>query len=110
MSRPPKPPDIEALVTFLPTAAGGKIRSVLSGYRPNHLVKDGLLTSGHHEYLDRETVPPGESATAHIWFLAPERYPATMWVGKVISVQEGTRVVGQAVVTKVFNSLLVRSP
>jgi elongation factor Tu len=108
MSRPAKSPDIEALVTFLPTVAGGRTKAVLSGYRPNHLVKDDLLTSGYHEYLDQEEVAPGESATARIWFLAPERHPCTMWEGKVISVQEGSRVVGQAVVTKVFNPVLQR--
>jgi hypothetical protein len=73
------------------------------------MVTDDLLTSGYHEYFDREEVAPGESATASIWFLAPERHPCTMWVGKVIPVHEGSRVVGQALVTKVFNPVLQRS-
>jgi translation elongation factor EF-Tu-like GTPase len=103
-----KPPDIEAVVSFIPTAEGGKSNAVKSGYRPNHLVKEGYLTSGHHEYLDKELVSPGESATAHIWFISPEQYPHTMQVGSVIRVQEGSRLVGHAKVTKVFNEILAK--
>lgn len=107
-TRPKGAPDIEAIVFFLPTSEGGKARAVMSGYRPNHLVKEDYLTSGHHEYLDKQLVAPGESATAQIWFLAPEQYPHTMWVGANIPVQEGARLVGYAKVTKVFNELLAK--
>ncbi|OOG89503.1 hypothetical protein B0E41_00290 [Hydrogenophaga sp. A37] len=106
MSHFHRPPDVEALVEFLPTSEGGKERSVRSGYRPNHLVAQNLLTSGHHEYLDKESVAPGESAKAQIWFLSPEQYPGCMWEGRVVRVQEGSRLVGHATITKVLNALL----
>ncbi len=103
-----RPADVEALVAFLPTAAGGRKGPARTGYRADHLVKDDYLTAGHQEYLDREWVEPGEAATARIWFLTPEVYPETMWQGKAISVQEGSRVIGLAIVTKVINPILAR--
>jgi translation elongation factor EF-Tu-like GTPase len=102
-------PDIEAEVTYLPTSSGGRTNPVYSGYRPNHLIRDDYLTSGYHEYLDKEEVAPGERARAHIWFITPEVYPHTMWIGKEIRVQEASRLVGYAKVIRVFNKTLERS-
>ena len=99
-------PDIEARVTYISTALGGRSIPAASGYRPVHLVKPGYLTSGHHEYLDKSKVHPGESGVAHIWFLSPEAYPHSLTIGQSINVQEGGRLVGHAVVTKIFNPLL----
>jgi len=99
-------PDIEAEITFLSTEQGGKTRSVLSGYRPIHLIKPDYLTSGEHTYIDVQEVAPGQIARAYIKFLAPEEYPDTLWVGRVINVQEGNHLVGYAKVLKIFNKLL----
>jgi translation elongation factor EF-Tu-like GTPase len=104
--KPPRQPDIEAEVTFLATAEGGRSTCAVSGYRPNHLVLPNYLTSGHHEYKDKDQFQPGESAVTDIWFLAPEQYPKSMRVGKVIRVQEGGRLVGHAKVLRVYNQVL----
>lgn len=79
-----------------------------SGYRPNHLVLPDYLTSGHHEYKDKEAVLPGESAVTEIWFLAPDQYPQSMYEGKEIRIQEGSRLVGHAKVLRVLNEILKR--
>ncbi len=104
--RPPRQPDIEAEVTFLFTAAGGRSKPAFSGYRPSHLVLPDYLTSGHHEYKTKAEVFPGESAIADIWFLSPDQYPHSMQVGMVIRVQEGSRLVGHAKVLKIYNEVL----
>jgi elongation factor Tu len=104
--RPPRNPDFEAEVTYIATADGGRSIAAVSGYRPNHLVLPNYLTSGHHEYKDKDQVLPGESAIADIWFLAPDQYPKSMQVGKVIRVQEGSRLVGHAKVLKIYNEVL----
>ena len=104
--RPPRQPDIEAEVTFLSTADGGRSTPARSGYRPNHLVLPDYLTSGHHEYMGKEEVLPGEAAITEIWFLSPEQYPRSMHVGKVIRVQEGSRLIGHAKVLKIYNKAL----
>jgi elongation factor Tu len=104
--RPARQPDIEAEVTFIPTAEGGRSTAAKSGYRPIHLVLPDYLTSGQHEYKDKEQVLPGESAITEIWFLAPEQYPKSMHIGKVIKVQEGSRLVGHAKVLRIYNEVL----
>jgi translation elongation factor EF-Tu-like GTPase len=101
-----RPPDIEAEVSFLPTNQGGKTGSVLSGYRPQHQVMENLQTSGEHFYLNKETVLPGETASANIWFLSPEEYPESIWVGREIEIKEGSHLVGMAKVMKIFNPIL----
>ena len=99
-------PDIKALVTLRTTAEGGRRTPALSGYRPQHGVKENYLTSGIHNYLSDGVLLPGESSLALITFLAPEHYPHCLWVGKVLSVQEGSRVVGHAEVIEIYNDLL----
>ncbi len=43
---PNRQPDVEAEVTFLGEAEGGRARPAISGYRPAHSVLDDYLTSG----------------------------------------------------------------
>lgn len=104
--RPKRDPDVEAIVTFTPMEDGGRSCPAFSGYRPNHLVLPGYLTSGHHEYRQKDRVLPGESAETEIWFITPEAYPNSLMAGQTISVQEGSRVVGSAKILKVLNPLL----
>lgn len=54
-------PDIEAIISFLKTENGGRTSPCISGYRPTHLVKDNYLTTGTHNYLDKDEVLPGET-------------------------------------------------
>jgi len=99
-------PDIEAIMNFIKSEEGGRECPVFSGYRPAHLVKEDYLTTGIHNYYDREKVELGEDVLGTITFISPEAYPNCLWVGKVIKIQEGSHIVGYAKVTKIFNSLL----
>lgn len=76
------------------------------GYRPDHLIKDDYLTTGTHKYYDKDSVKIGESVLGSITFITPEEYPNCLWEGKKISIQEGSKVVGYAVVVKILNELL----
>ncbi len=96
-------PDVEAEITFLKTEEGGRLRPAFSGYRPNHLITEDYLTSGIHEYIDKEEVCPGETVKATITFITPDVYPHCLWLGREISVQEGGRVVGYAKITRIMN-------
>jgi len=104
--KPLRHPDIEAEVIFLTTDEGGRSRPVYSGYRPLHLVLPERFTSGQHEYKNKDRVLPGESATTDIWFLAPDQYPKSMHIGKIIRLQEGSRLIGHAKVLKIYNEAL----
>jgi elongation factor Tu len=99
-------PDVEADITLLSTAEGGRQTAALSGYRPAHKVRDDYLTTGVHDYIGCGEVFPGQTVRGTITFITPEAYPACLWVGREINIQEGSRVVGIARITKIFNALL----
>lgn len=99
-------PDVEADVTFLPTSAGGRLSAVSSGYRPSHLIAEDYLTTGMHEYVGTDLVEPGDTARARITFLSPEVYPNSLWVGRVLALHEGSRVVGSAKIVAIMNEVL----
>lgn len=107
-ARPGDPGDCEAVVTFLSTEEGGRQGPARSGYRPHHRVRDDYLTTGIHQYIDQEWVQPGESARAYITFITPEAYPRCLWIGRVLYVQEGSKVVASARIVRVFNAVLDR--
>ncbi len=99
-------PDVEAEITLFSPAEGGRSSPVTSGYRPQHNVLPGYLTSGSHEYLGCDEVFPGQTVHGTITFITPEAYPHGLWVGKVLTIQEGNRVVGEAKITRVLNRSL----
>jgi len=100
--------DVEADVYFLPPEKGGRHTPAVIGYAPNHLVKDDYLTSGWHVYLEQDYVFPGHQAKTGIKFLTPEVYPHCLEVGMRINVQEASRVIGHATITKICNELLAK--
>ena len=95
-------PDIEADFYFNGIRKG----YVLSGYRPDHMVKDNYITTGVHQYYGNCRVEPNGSARGSISFLMPNKIPHCMWIGKRIPIQEGSTVVGYAIVTRVINPIL----
>jgi len=97
-----RPPDVEVIFEF----NGTRKYPARSGYRPAHLVNETYLTTGIHHYYDAPEVPPGGQAKGTITFLSPEAYPACLWVGKKINIQEGERTVGYATITRIFNAVL----
>jgi len=100
-------PDIEAVVTLLPTKEGGRQGYASSGYRPQHVLAEDWMTSGVQTYIDKEELNPGDSCLANIEFLSP--LEKSLWVGREIKMQEGSRIVGHAKVTKIFNQELLRN-
>ena len=100
-------PDVKALVTLLPVEKGGRKSGASSGYRPQHLVAEGILTSGSHTYLNYGYVLPGDSSPTLIKFVTPENYPNCLWVGKTISLREGNRIIGYAEIEHIFNPILI---
>jgi translation elongation factor EF-Tu-like GTPase len=109
MGRPPKPPDAEVLFELTSRAYDGEVKRVLSGYRPLYEIRTDYWTSVHHEFKEQHGVATGEQVEAEVWFISPEAYPHSLWVGRILVVAEGPRVVGRATVSKVLNSALFHS-
>lgn len=102
-----RPPDLVATITFLTTEEGGRSMPAHSGYRPNHdFGLQGTLNDAAHEYVGQETAAPGECVRANLWLLAPELQTGRLYPGFAFTVQEGSRVVGRAVVEQVVNPAL----
>ena len=101
--------DVEATIKALSIEEGGRQNEFVNGYRPAHLVKNDYLTTGVHEYYDTYKIKLGEYGLGTITFITPEAYPHCLWIGKVIKVQEGSRIVGDAKIRKIFNKLLIKN-
>ncbi len=100
-------PDIETEISFIPTENGGRQTAVKSGYRANHNFGfEGMLNDAAHEYIGQESVSPGESVLANIWFLVPEYQTGRLTIGFKFTVQEGAHVVGYGRITKILNDAL----
>lgn len=102
-----RPPDLVAKIEFLSTEHGGRTHPAKSGYRPNHdfgLV--GTLNDAAREYIGQDTAAPGETVLANVWLLIPEHQTGRLYPGFRFTVQEGLRVVGNAVVQEVLNGSL----
>ena len=96
--------DIKAKVTNL--RKSGNYFS--TKYRPAFQVLDDYLTVGEIELIGTDKVEVGEWAEAYVSFLTPELYPHSIWVGREIDFKEGQNVTGKAIVTEVFNDLLLK--
>ena len=97
-------PDVEVAFYF----NGTRRCAVRDGYRPAHRIREDYLTTGVHRYFDTDEVAPDGTARGTITFITPEAYPASVWVGKILDIQEGGRVVGTATVEKILNPVLLR--
>ncbi len=95
-------PDVEVVFKFNGTRRG----PAYSGYRPDHLIKDNYLTTGVHNYIKPSIALPTSEVFGTIKFMAPEVYPHCLWIGKIINIQEGGRIVGIAEIIKILNPIL----
>jgi translation elongation factor EF-Tu-like GTPase len=96
---PPRPPDLEAEITFVTTAEGGRKGPAYSGYRPQFFY-DGHDWDALQEYPNVEQVLPGDRVTARLWLISPDAHRGRVAVGMRFDLREGQRVVARGVVTR----------
>ncbi|SHG63669.1 hypothetical protein SAMN05428948_1383 [Massilia sp. CF038] len=97
--------DFEGMFHLLPVHG-----TVRSGYRPQHLLHENYQSSGNHIYPERECVEPGETAPVQVCLISPEIYPGCIWEGRVLSIFEGSRLVGTLRVVRIMNEILRVAP
>lgn len=95
-------PDVEVVFKF----NGARRGPAYSGYRPAHLIKDDYLTTGVHNYVKPSIALPISEVFGTIKFITPEVYPHCLWIGKIINIQEGKKIVGSAEIIKILNPIL----
>ncbi|MBL8310176.1 MAG: hypothetical protein JNL19_07130 [Burkholderiales bacterium] len=104
---PLREPDAEVVFSLKATRADGKPKTAKSGYRPEYGIRPDYWTCTHHEFEEASGVSTGQSVNARIWFISPEVYPHTLWIGRQLVVREGARIVGSAIVVRVVNPLML---
>ena len=98
----PKPPDIEAEITFLTPEEGGRKVPAFSGYRPQFCY-DGHDWDARQDYVGVSEVYPGQTVTAELTFANPHYQFGKLYPGKEFLIREGPTVVGRGKVTKILN-------
>src|SRR5262249_48014575 len=85
------PHDVEALLTFLGTAEGGRLGPVFSDWRPM-LRYDGRLWIVRIDFPNTPSVNPGDKVLAFIDFLSPEAHFGKLSAGTFFDIIEGRKV------------------
>jgi hypothetical protein len=100
-------PDFVAKVTYLTTDEGGKLRHVISGYRP-HIKFDGRkeFTSGEQLFIDKEKVYPGDTAIAEIRIAGNDFFKNYLFVGLHFEIAEASHLVGHGAIIEIINKSL----
>lgn len=80
-------------------------RKMYTGFRPAHML-NLQLTTGLHTYIGKEVIAPGESTEAYITFIDPGHYPESVITGGTIEFYDGSKKVGHAKVTEVYNDYM----
>ena len=88
--------DVEAIFFFLDN------KKVNEGYRPAHLIKEDYLTTGVHHYYKNDD----DEIRGTITFITPEYYPKSLWIGKILDMYEGGKIIGYAKIVNIFNPIL----
>lgn len=94
-------PDVEAVFEFV----GFRKENIYEGYKPSHLICENYLTTGIHNYYNLHAVSRGE-LKGTITFISPEAYPHSLWIGKKLTMYEGGKIVGYAIITNILNPVL----
>src|ERR1035438_5596312 len=98
----PYPPDIEAEITFVPVAEGGRKTPAFSGYRPQFFYDD----QNHAidlEFPDADGIDAGQTARALVRVGSPEVHVGHLHPGMEFELREGARVVARGRVTKLLH-------
>ena len=99
--------DLEAEVTHLPTAEGGRKTPARSGYRPTcDFGVPGVLNDGAHFFVGKTWVAPGESVLTRIQLISPESLQGRLHVGQSFAVREGMRITARAIILRLHNESL----
>ncbi|NNF58748.1 MAG: elongation factor Tu [Rhodothermaceae bacterium] len=95
---------------MVPTEEGGRRSPAFSGYRPSHdFGRSDGLNDAQHEYPDDDLLHPGETGRALLRLLAPDLQHGRLFEGMTFTVQEGSRIVGYGMVTRIHNEALRRA-
>ena len=101
--------DLEAEVTYVATAEGGRRTPARSGYRPTcDFGVPGVLNDGAHFFVGKTWVAPGETVFTKIQLISPEPLKGRLHVAQSFEVREGTKLTARAVILRLHNESLAK--
>ena len=101
--------DLEAEVTYVATADGGRRTPARSGYRPTcNFGVPGVFNDSAHFFVGKTWVFPGETVLTKIQLVSPEPLKGRLHVGQPFEVMEGWRVTARAVILRLYDESLAR--
>lgn len=92
---------VKAKIRLRPTAEGGRMTSIKTGYRPNHVFEQTndprLIRAymGEVQFTDQEFIQLGEVKTVIVRFLRNPEIDKYIHVGRKWFIYEGSRFVGE---------------
>jgi hypothetical protein len=108
-----EPSYIQAKLTLLATADGGRKTGIKTGYRPNHVFEYSAPGSfkttyiGDIQFEPDKTIVPGETAIVIVCFLLVPIVPELseyLTIGRKWYLHEGARLIGYAEILKDINA------
>lgn len=80
-------------------------RRYSSGIRPAVLIKENYLTTC---LLTFDEFSDSKEFKVEGVFISPKYYPHSLWIGKVLEVYEGSKIIGHLTVTEILNPILIK--
>lgn len=86
---------VQARVSMLPTARGGRTDPVWERYSPSHKLQEGVFCMGAFTSIEDGHISPGQAGLAEITFLVVEELAALFKPGLAWKLHEAGRTVGE---------------
>jgi translation elongation factor EF-Tu-like GTPase len=102
-------PDFIATLYYKTSEEGGRNTPAQSGYRPT--VKfpfDEMFTGSIQNFLDKESVKPGEVVEAQITIIATPYFKGKLSEGIDFVFTEGLTIIGTGVIKEILNKDLLK--
>jgi translation elongation factor EF-Tu-like GTPase len=93
--------DLTAKITLLPTAMGGRKKSVASGYKPSFSFNSLQHYTGEIHLLKIKELKPGDTGIALIKLLPARTLRKNLKANDTFSITEGNKTIGTGIIEKV---------
>lgn len=90
-----------ALLSLLPTEAGGRKKSVYNNYRPSFSFNTGNQISGEVLFPELEELKPGNTTKAIVKLLPSKHIRQNLKSGDAFTILEGEKIVGTGIIQQI---------
>ena len=95
--------DIHAYIFLLPTAKGGRSKSIFTGYKPSFTFNTTKQYCGELELTDTNELRPGESGEVIIRLLPAYTLKKNLKLNDAFTIVEGSKAIGDGMIIHEVN-------